>query len=81
MQAVGPSIPVGIKLCKAEVGPTSGPTRCLSHLLPRARGQAVAVEHPGPRVDAAGGPQNRGAGDVPGVDPHLRYVWAYRDHL
>jgi hypothetical protein len=30
---VGPCIPVGIQLEKAEVGPTSGPTRRLSHLL------------------------------------------------
>jgi hypothetical protein len=29
---VGPCIPVGIQLFKAEVGPTSGPTRRLSHL-------------------------------------------------
>jgi len=29
---VGPCIPVGLQLEKAEVGPTSGPTRRLSHL-------------------------------------------------
>ena len=28
---VGPCIPVGIQLYRADVGPTSGPTRCLSH--------------------------------------------------
>ena len=30
---VGPCIPVGIQLQKDEVGPTSGPTWCLSHFV------------------------------------------------
>jgi hypothetical protein len=30
---VGPCIPVGMQLAKAGVGPTTGPTRRLSHLL------------------------------------------------
>ena len=32
MQVVGPCVPVGIHLKKAEVGPISGPTYRLSHL-------------------------------------------------
>jgi hypothetical protein len=35
---VGPLIPVGIRLRKAEVGPTSGPTWRLSHLLSQQPG-------------------------------------------
>ena len=56
MQA-GPCIPAGIQLEKAGVGPTSGPTRRLSHLArPHARGlrgpgrprrQRVQLEHAG----------------------------------
>jgi hypothetical protein len=44
---VGPCIPVGILLQKAEAGPTSGPTRRLSHLWERldAREAEAAEAH------------------------------------
>ena len=45
---VGPCIPVGIQLEKAEVGPTSGPTWRLSHLGRQQRAQhraEVPAEH------------------------------------
>ena len=53
---VGPRTPVGVQLEKAEVGPTSGPTRWLSHLVAvvavpaavaalAAARAAAAVEH------------------------------------
>jgi hypothetical protein len=48
---VGPCIPVGIQLAKAEVGPTFGPTWRLSHL-----------HAGGPRRDGAG--EIRGAADA-----------------
>jgi hypothetical protein len=41
---VGPCIPMGTQLGKAEVGPTSGPTGCLSHLAVRGRRAPVALE-------------------------------------
>jgi hypothetical protein len=39
---VGPCIPVGMQLEKAEVGPTSGQTWRLSHLDPRAGASELA---------------------------------------
>jgi hypothetical protein len=45
MQA-GPCIPVGVRLEKAEVRPTSGPTWCLSHLGAGRRARAAAGRQP-----------------------------------
>jgi hypothetical protein len=50
---VGPCIPVGIKLETAEVGPTSGPTWRLSHLLHVVRVETLRWSADNPPVRAA----------------------------
>ena len=57
---VGPCIPVGIQLYRAEVGPTSGPTWRLSHL-------ALRLE-----LDQRGLLVAEAKAHLPDVLPHLR---------
>jgi hypothetical protein len=86
---VGPCIPVGIQLEKAEVGPTSGPTRRPSRLARAIRtppegpasifsiGICIGLDNSNyfwaPRKQVPGGPQSRG-----GARTSPRAMWMGR---
>ena len=65
---VGPHIPVGIQLQKAEVGPASGPTWLLSHfgqVVDPGLAQAVGAALPDRRARGLAGDVHDGAGRTP----------------
>jgi hypothetical protein len=71
---VGPCIPVGIQLQRAEVGPTSGPTWRLSHLVVQDAREPVA-----PLEVEAGAAVLRGVLERRGQDVEQRRLLHLRD--
>jgi hypothetical protein len=86
---VGPCIPVGVQLERAEVGPTSGPTWRLSHHLrstlswptrrPRGRASSSGALHAG--GGAIGAARRPRCGDEPTRHPRRRHAHRGGDGL
>ena len=68
---VGPCIPVGLQRQKAEVGPTSGPTWHLSHLMDVVQGEEDHQRR-GDRLLLGGGLEKSRLLLAPSIDERLK---------